>query len=86
MTGGELLGGLVVLAILGSLLMSVRVPRARIAAGLLLLGLALAYGAVGIWRLAEDRHVYVVRWLLFIATVSAAGVLLFRWGRRTSGA
>jgi hypothetical protein len=46
--------------------------------------LAIAIAAVGIWRMTEGLHVYVGRWLLFVASISAVGVLLFRWGRRTA--
>jgi hypothetical protein len=81
---GEVLGGVVMLGVIASLALSVRVPRARIAAGLLLVGLAVAFAGVGVWRMLGGHHVYVVRWILFVSCTSAAGGLLFRWGRRTA--
>lgn len=82
----ETLGALVMLATIAAMLLSIRTPRARIPAGLLLLGWAVAYFSVGVWRLTQDLNVYVDRWLLFVACVSGAGVLFFRWGRRTTPA
>lgn len=81
---GELIGGILVLSTIAALVLSVRTPEARVPAGLLLLGFAVAFGAVGAWRLVEGDEVEVVRWLLFVACTSIGGVLLFQWGRRTT--
>jgi len=85
MTAGELLGALVMLAVIVMPLVSIRIPRVRIPTGLLLIGFAVAWLAVGAWRVATDLSVRWDRLILFSAALIAGGVALFRWGRRTSG-
>lgn len=85
LTAAELLGALVMLAVIAGPLAAIRVPRARVPAGLLLIGFAAAWLIVGAWRQATDLSVRWDRLILFSAALIAGGALLFRWGHRTSG-
>lgn len=82
--GWELLGQAISLSIAASVVLSVWFPVARVTAGLLLLGLAVAVAVLTAWRLGGGHDVRLAFLVLTTACLTLAGALLFSWGRRTS--
>lgn len=69
-----------------AIVLSLWVRAARIAAGLLLGGLAIAIAALTAWGVAYDKDIDVATLLLFIAGFGLVGALFFLWGRQSATA